>query len=309
MSATQDFPYSFRSIYVENKNSVVLVAGHDESTEKRKPLSMGFRWNGQWESVSVPFIATSICAVEKPRPDVLIMGINGWVLRWGTNGISEETIDDSNNGPQNYGDLTEIRIIGDRAYVVGMCRTVYQCDGINNWTRIGQGVRTSEDDNTDAGFTSIDGFNESEIYAVGWDGEIWHYDGKKWDQIESPTNLILFRVVCGKDGKVYACGQEGVLLSGRGKAWKIIEQEETREKFRGATWFKEALYLSTTKGIYSLQGDYLKPVNIQSSQKLNFRKRTSFYRLDSNDEILWSAGRKMLLYTYDGVNWIEPSYI
>jgi hypothetical protein len=309
MSAPTNFPWSFRSIYVENKRSVVFVAGHDDSTEKRMPVSYGFRWTGQWNSISVPFIATSICAVRVPRPDVLIMGVNGWFLGWGSSGETEETIDATDSGPQNYGDLTDIRTVGERAYVVGMCRTVYRCDGIDRWTRIDQGVRTPEDDDSDAGFTSIDGFNESDIYAVGWDGEIWHYDGKKWNQIESPTNLILFRVICGKDGKVYACGQNGVLVCGRGETWDIIEHEETRAKFWGATWFKGHLYLSASKGIYILKDGTLESVSIQSSQKLNFGKGTSFYRLDANDDVLWSAGRKMILYTEDGINWIEPAYI
>jgi len=57
--------------------------------------------------------------------------------------------------------------IAERAFIVGMRRMVYRCDGVAMWTRIDQGVRCAEDDESDAGFNSIHGFNETDIYAVG----------------------------------------------------------------------------------------------------------------------------------------------
>ena len=63
-----------------------------------------------------------------------------------------------------------------------------------------------------AGFEDICGFNLTEVYAVGWNGEIWQWEGVRWIDRPSPTNLILTGVCCGTDGNVYACGQNGTLI-------------------------------------------------------------------------------------------------
>lgn len=304
-----DFPWSFRGVHVQTKSCTLFVAGHDDSTNKKIPLSYAFRLEGQhWNTIKVPFVATGIACLMEPTPIVFIMGVGGWILRWEGDQITDGRIDESDDGPQNYGDLTEIRKIGDQVYVVGMCRTIYRCDGTNHWIRIDQGVRSAEDDISDAGFTSVDGFSSTDLYAVGWDGEIWHYNGSIWSQIDSPTNLILFRVVCGKDGVVYACGQNGILLCGRENNWKIIKQDETKDTFWSAIWFKKYLYLSTSNGIYKLDNGAIEKIIIQSISNLNFVAGMGFYRLDANDEVIWSSGRKMILSSQDGIRWSEPAY-
>ena len=115
------------------------------------------------------------------------MGTNGVVYRWAKGQIKPEIIDNSDEGPQNLGDLQEIRTIGSRAYVVGMSRTAYRCDGEDRWVRIEKGLRCPKGDDSDAGLTSIHGFRENDVYAVGWEGEIWHFDGKRWAELDSPT--------------------------------------------------------------------------------------------------------------------------
>ena len=35
---------------------------------------------------------------------------------------------------------------------------------------------------------------------------------------------------------------------------------------------------------------------------------SSFHRLDANEEVMWSAGFKMLLYTSDAQIWTETPY-
>ncbi len=308
MAAPAGFAYSFRGLCITHATGAAFIAGHDESTRENIPVSEAFRWDGRWSQQRVPFVANSICSVPERGSALLNMGVGGWILRWSESGSSEERVDASDSGPQNYGDLTEVRTIADEAYVVGMSRTVYRRENIDRWTRIDRGVRTSDDDESDAGFTSIHGFSGNDIYAVGWDGEIWHYDGTSWEKLDSPTNTILWRVVCGGDGKVYACGQGGIILVGRGSEWSVVEQGRTRETFWGATWFKNELYLSTSKSLYVLRSGEVEQLSVGSSSELVFSKSASFYRLDSSEERLWSAGRKMILYTDDGVNWTEPHY-
>jgi hypothetical protein len=310
MVAPNNFAWSFRDVSIYAPGKAVFVAGDDDAVKKDIPISWIFTWTGQWGSQSIPIIGTSVTKTYHTDLNLLIMGIDGTVYRWGKGPIVEELIDSSEKGPQNYGDLQEIRTIEEQAYVVGMRRTVYRCDKAGKWTRIDHGIRCSEDDESDAGFNSIDGFNASNIYAVGWDGEIWYYNGKKWKQIESPTNLALFRVVCSEDGNIYACGQKGLIIKGRQAKWEVIEQGETDETFWGATWFKNSLYLSTSNGIFQLQNDKLSVVDIKSKgkKKIKITPNNCFYRLDSNNDIMYSAGQKMVIYTEDGIKWTETPY-
>ena len=310
MAAPAGFAWSFRNVFVHSTDRVAFIAGHDESDEKELPVTFIFRWAGKWASKQIPtaMIGTGLCTVEVPEPTVLAMGINGIVATWNSRGFATEIIDDSVDGPQNLGDLQEIRLIGGRPYVVGMRRTAYRRVAPGRWERIDQSLRCLPGDKSNAGLTSIHGLSESSIFAVGWGGEIWRYDGKDWTQIESPTNVGLFRVVCGGDGNVYACGQRGVVLRGSGNQWEVLEQDVTKDDLWGATWFQGRLFVSSANGIFVVNGDALDPVEIKSDKKLKFAKKASFYRLDANEEVLWSAGLKMLLYTRDAISWTETPY-
>ena len=310
MAAPDSFAWSFRDVCAYTKEKAFFVAGYDKAAKSDLPGSGLFVWVGHWQSEAIPLDGTSIAAATFPLISLLIMGVDGRVFRWASGPASEEVIDSSENGPQNYGDLREIRTIDERSYIVGMRRTVYRCDGVKNWIRIDQGVRCSEDDESDAGFNSIHGFNESDIYAVGWDGEIWHWNGRKWNQKESPTNLALFRVVCSQDNQVYCCGQNGTIIFGREDTWDIMEHDETDETFWGATWFKGNLYLSTSNGIFILKKANLEPVEIKPKNNIEIviEPNNCFYRLDANDEVLWSIGEKMVIFSEDGNYWNETPY-
>lgn len=105
--------------------------------------------------------------------------------------------------------MREIRAIGQHAYAVGMGRAVYRCEGVANWRRVDNGVSADLQLDSDSGFNPIDGFNEQDIYAVGWNGEIWHYFESQWKKRKNLTDLALQRVICAPDGFVYIVDSEG----------------------------------------------------------------------------------------------------
>lgn len=304
MVAPKDFAWSFIDVAVFDADRVCVVAGHDESMSQNNPNSMISRWAGAWSSRSFAINAVSVCIVTHPERSVLVVGNDGTVIRWDASDFSEEYIDTSEHGPRHRGNLREVNTIGRYAHAVGMGRTVYRCEDKAHWVRIDQGVRADVSQEPDAGLNSIDGFAEDDLYAVGWKGEIWHYDGSRWSRFESPEKLALQKVVCTPDGHVYALGQRGVIIRGRADQWDVVDQDETVDDFWGACWFQDRLYATTANGLFVLNDDKLSRVDVG----LPTSRADCFYRLSSTGDCIWSLGEKMLLRSTDGVVWDELPY-
>lgn len=126
--------------------------------------------------------------------------------------LSEGPIDPKPTGPSVHGVIRDLRIIGANVYAAGMRRQVYRRERDHQWVHIDRGVVQEPLLTTIAGFNSIDGIGEKELYAAGFGGEIWTRQNDVWKQINSPTNLILNKVLV-VDKTVYICGQRGVLWS------------------------------------------------------------------------------------------------
>jgi hypothetical protein len=136
------------------------------------------------------------------------------------------------------GPMRGIRYIGSSVYAVGMKRQIYRRVDFDHWISIDTGVFSNGSEVV--GFEAIDGFNEHELYAAGWEGEIWAFNGERWERKESPTNVILHDICCADDGSVYACSQLGTLVKGRGDEWQTIDTE-LQENIWSLAWFNDTL--------------------------------------------------------------------
>lgn len=311
MAAPANFEWTFKDVATRSKDRTYFVASHQDAEETDLPVTHIACWKaGAWVSKAFQVRATRLAFIPHPEPHLLLMAIDGRIVRWDANASSEEEVDKSQEGPRNVGDLREVRSIGKHAYVAGMGRTVYRCDGPASWVRIDKGVRVAVGDESDAGFNSIHGFDDKDIYAAGWDGEVWTFDGKKWRKRETPTNVGLYRVHCAPDGNVYVAGQGGTILVGTKDRWSVLEHDATEEDFYGSAWFRDRLYLSTPNGIFVVKNRTLEKLEIKPHGKaaLKFRLNQSFSKLDATDEALWSEGQKMVMFTEDGVTWTEVGY-
>lgn len=285
---TQTLDWTLSRVAVFDKSRVYVLA-----YSKREPGTRVFRWTGGWDNYYVQAICAGICAVRGARPEILTLCANGSVHRAAPDGQAYEDIVEEK--PSKHGLLRDIRAIGANVYATGFGRQVYvRKDRI--WRRCDQGVVEDPTADSLSGFESIDGFDEDEIYATGNQGEIWCRRHGIWQRSESPTNIILENVLCAPDGVVYISGQLGIVMRGRLDRWELIEHELTDDTFWDMAWFNDQLWLSTTKALYTLQGDKLEKVETGLPGDQTFRY------LDANEQCLWSSGERHLA-AFDGANW------
>lgn len=252
---------------------------------------------GTWHADTVQWLACSGTVCQVPAERYVMLGTGGSIVAIGGGTKNEESIATCGVDPKKRGPLREIRgIAKGRAYAVGTCRQAYLREGEDQWRCIDQSAQVGDTPITDTSFESIDGFSEQEIYTVGWEGEIWQYDGALFTQRNSPTNLAFYKVRCAPDGFVYACGQLGTLLRGRDDQWEIIEHESTREDLWGMEVFDGQVYVSSTHFVYRLEDGKLTPVDFGDDIP------QTCYHLSAADGIMWSIGPKDVMQ-FDGSSW------
>jgi hypothetical protein len=258
------------------------------------------RREGVWTHIPFDVSINSLAAVDTPTPALFSMGAEGEITINSAAGAVVESVDESDEGPSDLLQLRSIRRIGHSIYVAGLGRHVYRRNGPGVWQAIDEGVFVPRARRVDpVGFEAIDGLQENAIYAVGYLGEIWFYDGQSWIQQDSPTNVVLNCVRCRALDEVYIAGMAGTLLRGSNGVWEVIQQDETEDDFWGMTLFHDRIYVAAYDGIFAVDGDTLTRVDLGLGPKF-----TTAY-LDAREGVMWSVGQKHLAETDDGVTWRE----
>ncbi|MGE0756359.1 MAG: hypothetical protein AB7O38_05045 [Pirellulaceae bacterium] len=267
-----------------------------ESQQTDGEHSLFLEWDaGEWAECGVSSWGTvSFDRCRHPLEQGIAMGEFGEAMLMGSGDIHAETIRDGDSSPETRGYLRRVRGIAGVAYAAGMDRQVYRRQDHSRWVSIDHSMRPSADGVY--GFEGLDGFAEDDIYAGGYGGEIWQYDGRRWTQRDSPTNAVLTNLVCGGDGWVYACGRVGLLLRGRGDEWSVVEHEATQDDFWGLAWFGNRLYLASYHRLFRLEDDTLVPVEFGEDMA------QTRYHLAAADGVLWSIGAQDVM-SFDGASW------
>lgn len=275
-----------------------LLATKDELVAQNVPHTRIYGMDGgKWGGDDIDWAAVSCDICYEPAERLVVISPMGNVQVSGGGEFTEERpIADRGKGPDDRGPLREVRgIAKGHAYACGANRQLYKRLAPGNWSAIDQAATTNEAEMTLYCFESVDGFTEEEIYAVGWEGEIWQFDGRGGGRkIETPTNLALHAVRCAGDGKAYAAGQVGIILEGRGDNWTVITQDVTEDTFRSIEWFEDQVFLATGYDVYEFTKGQLKPVNWGKDRPL------TCHRLSARDGRMWSIGGKDVMELRNG---------
>ena len=225
-----------------------------------------------------------------------LLGKRGEVVEQGDD-VRHEQIPDAGTGPNQYGYVNKIALIETELYVCGYARQVYRRDGAR-WVHIDRGMIASVDA-VGISLESMDGVSQNDIYVAGLNGEMWHYDGRDWDQIDSPTNQHLLEISCIRPDLVYAVGKGGVVVRGHGTSWEVLQNPDFAEDLWGVASFKGVVYVAGFGGIGRIDGNDVVPVDT------GFGKPIAGYRLRTGPPgVMWSIGNEHIL-RFDGQKWEE----
>jgi len=192
---------------------------------------------------------------------------DAWAMGSGKNGPMEHIA--PGKGPMTM----KVKCINGYAYSVGSGRSIYKRTNVDYWVKLDNGFPENilkVEDILSEGFYDLDGFSESDMYAVGGDGDIWHFDGTLWMQEGFPSNMELNTVTCASDGYVYVSGQGGTLWRGRNSTWEKLYSGRYTIPWNDVLWFEDKLWLASDYMLRIWDGKKLVPVTDDEGDELPF---------------------------------------
>ena len=188
-----------------------------------------------------------------------------------------------------------LKCISGFTYAVCYPREIYKRIAVGKWELFGT-IPCPKQELDQAGFNDMDAFSDSDIYAVGGHGDVWHFDGSQWRQMGFPSNVQLATVTCAPDGNVYISGEGGSLWIGQKSTWKRVYKGESSLLWNDALWFDNKLWLASDYQFRIWNGKELEPVTHNGEQVfINGH-------MDAYDGVLAIASSSVVM-TFDGKQW------
>jgi hypothetical protein len=182
---------------------------------------------------------------------------------------------------------------------------VFVRDAPGSWRQLAAGLLPQgQGTNLDSsGFSDIDGFSESDMYACGGLGDLWHFDGSLWTQVDVPTSDSLWRLCCASDGNVYVITGRRTVLVGRNQSWSLVTQDVTDEVLESIVDYQSRVIISTQSALLEVIEGTFQAAPFPEMPPMRSR---SF--LAVGEGILLVAGAADAC-SFDGTNWsvIIPS--
>lgn len=251
---------------------------------------------GKWAARTPDWPISCLCGIDRGSGnyEVLALGNDGELLIGSPGSFSESHLDPVQKGPDRYGVMRDIRWIGEDVFAVGMSRQAYRRTG-KTWQDISGSMRKAG--LGEAGLNSVHGLSPNAVFAVGFGGEVWFYDGTNWRPVDSPTSVALHRVVVLPSGHAIACGAGGVVLQGSPETLVPVQNEVTRDNLYGLAHFHGRVYVSSLTAMFAIGKNGLEAVDLGLTGALTFGS------LDASSDVIWSAGARHLFASDDGASW------
>ncbi len=177
----------------------------------------------------------------------------------------------SSNEPNNWrrGAITRLKSIDGWLYACGGGRSFAKRLDRGSWQSFTQDIPqlpgTYSETLGAEGFDDFDAYGENDIYAIGGHGDVWHFDGRHWQQIPFPSNEPLESICCGGDGNVYISGYEGITFMGRGNRWKKIHDGGISLGFRDMVWHDGKVWCTSDYGLWTIAGGRVRVADVPAT--------------------------------------------
>jgi hypothetical protein len=253
--------------------------------------------NGAFYSICLQMFHSKHIAWLADQGQAVAVGVNGECCVVNPEGqFTKEFVTQSARNPRNTGHIRAATQLGSEVIAVGMQRQVYRRAANGTWSDMMRGLPVG--DGTVSGFECVLAIARDEIYAAGWDGELWRFDGARWRRIDSLTDRVISSLCLGADGQARGCAQGGVLIEGRGDVWRTIRQPDINEDLWSIAASGESCVVSALRNLYRWDARGVERIGRDETGA------RSFGLLRADGDLLWAFGRKDLLSLVDG-RWVS----
>ncbi len=161
--------------------------------------------------------------------------------------------------------------------------------------------------------SSVWGSSASDVFVVGGSpgaGEIYHFDGSSWSEMEVPANVSLLVWVYGfSSDQVFAVGEDGSAVRYDGVAWTKLETGTTEDLW--GIWGAAPDEMWVVGGSigegdpallrFNADDDSFTPVAVPA----NDRNATSLFKVWGIGSKVFAVGERGLIIEYDGSTWAQ----
>jgi hypothetical protein len=252
--------------------------------------------DGAFYSICLQMFHSKHVAWLAGQGQAVAVGVNGECCVVNREGqFTKEFVTQSARNPRNAGQIRAATQLGPEVIAVGMRGQVYRRSAEGNWTDMMQGLPIGRREI--AGFECVLAVASDEIYAAGWDGALWRFDGERWRRINSPTDRIISSLCLGADGQARGCGLGGLLIEGRGDVWRAVRRPAVSEDVWSIAATGESCLISSLRNLYRWEGQ---GIDLVGRDETGAR---SFGLLRADGDLLWAFGQKDLISLVDG-RWV-----
>jgi len=279
--------------------------------------------NDKWFYHEIPGCLVTSVAFVDPAPgavrEVFALSEQGEIERYSRLGSQMESISGAGlrgeDGSLGY--LSRLKSVDGVLYACGFNGQVYQRT-IQGWVHADAGLiqrgldpaalilndpvalleQLSASAQSSRDLMDIHGSSQADLYVVGGDGFIAHFNGVRWQILAQQTAASLNAVFVRSADEVWIAGNRGTLLKGSATSgFTVLTRKGLPVDFHAIAPLGEDIYIGASDGLYTFRNNKLQKVRIAVVEDLSEVSSVEF-----KDGMLWVLSSKRLL-RFDGVQW------
>ena len=142
-------------------------------------------------------------------------------------------------------------------------------------------------------------FSSQDIYAVGYQGTIMHFDGNTWQKMSTPYRVPIWGIWGPDSNNIFAVGGNGVILKYDGISWAKMDSGTSQWLYDIWGEDKNTIYAVGAGVILKYDG------TIWTHMMIGDGFKTFFTIYGNHKDDVYAAGDFKRIYHYNGIGWTE----